>query len=88
MSENDNDRWHLDKRVPIALIITLLAYGVSGLWVIAQIKQDVEVLKAAMLSQRDRDTRQDSDAAEKFGVVRAQLDRVESKLDRLIEKKP
>ena len=36
------DGWHLDKRVPIALIVTLVAYGVTFLWQFAELRADVD----------------------------------------------
>lgn len=34
--------WHLDKRIPVALIVTLLAYGGIGLWWASGIESRVE----------------------------------------------
>ena len=36
-----NIGWHLDKRVPVALIFTLVVYAVTFVWLIAQIRSDV-----------------------------------------------
>jgi len=86
MATDNQTGWHLDKKVPISIILALLTQGVMGLWFIADIKKDVEVLKAQLLVQRDRDDRQDRTAGEAMTLVRQQLERVEAKLDRLIEK--
>lgn len=32
MTDNDNDGWHLDKRVPVALILALAGTVASGAW--------------------------------------------------------
>jgi hypothetical protein len=32
LSDIPETQWHLDKRIPVALIVTLLAYGGIGLW--------------------------------------------------------
>lgn len=92
-----SDGWHLDKKVPISIIMTLLIYGISGLWFVADIKRDVEVLKAqqslqhareaeAMAQQRDRDERQDRAVSEALTQVRDALREGNAKLDRLIER--
>jgi Tfp pilus assembly protein PilO len=82
----DRDGWHLDKKVPISIIMALCVQAALGLLYISDIKKDVEVLKSQMATQHDRDERQDKQAAEVALQVRAQLERVEAKLDRLIEK--
>lgn len=92
-----SDGWHLDKKVPISIILTLLIYGISGLWFVADIKRDVEVLKAqqilqhareaeAMAQQRDRDERQDRSVSEALAQVRDAVREGNAKLDRLIER--
>lgn len=80
--------WHLDKKVPITLIIVLLAYGVSGLWIVADMKKDIEILKTQYIMQRDRDERQDRDMTEGLSRLRESLRAMDGKLDRLIERKP
>ena len=42
------DQWHLDKKVPLSLIFAMLVQAAMVIWAIADIKKDVEVLKAAM----------------------------------------
>lgn len=86
MTSDNQTGWHLDKKVPISIILALLMQGVVGLWFIADIKKDVEILKTQQMVQRDRDDRQDRTAGESMTLVRQQLERVEAKLDRLIEK--
>ena len=81
------DGWHLDKKVPLSLIFAMLVQAGMVLWAIADIKKDVEILKASWLLQRDRDNQQDRASTDNSTALRAQLDRIDSKLDRLIEKK-
>jgi len=89
--------WHLDKRVPIGLIIVLAMQGIAGLWVIADIKKDVEVLKSTNIErverdkavsqlQHDRDERQDRSTAEGNSLVRADIQVLAAKLDRFLER--
>lgn len=89
--------WHLDRKVPISIIIVIILQCVAGLWAIADIKKDVELLKDARVEQRERDMRQDklgSDAldlvrktsAESIELVRNDIKEVSRKLDRLFER--
>lgn len=81
------EHWHLDKKVPVSIILVLVMQGIAGLWVIADIKKDIEVLKAALLMQRERDERQDRASADGLALVRNDIRELGQKLDRLIEAK-
>jgi hypothetical protein len=78
--------WHLDKKVPLGLIFTILVQAGMVVWAIADIKKDVEVLKAnqAMLAQQD--VRQVTDLRDALSTMREQFTSVNAKLDRLIER--
>lgn len=84
--EEEDGGWHLDRRIPIGIIVTLLVYGISGLWFIADIKKDVEVLKAQRLHSDLRIEKVTSDAKDVDARIHARLDTIEAKLDRLIER--
>ncbi len=84
--EEEDGGWHLDRRIPIGIIVTLLVYGISGLWFIADIKKDVEVLKAQRLHSDLRIEKVTSDAKDVDARINARLDTIEAKLDRLIER--
>jgi hypothetical protein len=94
MSEyNGSDRrtpeapgWHLDKKVPLSLIFAMIVQAGMVILAIADIKKDVEILKAQSTLQVTRDTRQDSDMREAMSLLREQFSGMNSKLDRLIER--
>lgn len=81
-----DNRWHLDKKVPVGIIMVLLFQGVAVIWYIADIKKDVELLKDNRVEQRDRDARQDRAATEAVNLVRSDIRTLGEKLDRLIER--
>jgi Tfp pilus assembly protein PilO len=85
-TNSTNDGWHLDKKVPISIIVVLLTQAAAGLWAIADIKRDVEVLKAAQIEQHERDKRQDDSSAEALRQIREAMADMNRKLDRLIER--
>lgn len=43
--EQNNESWHLDKRVPLALIMTSLLQIVSIVWIAAQMNADIATNK-------------------------------------------
>jgi len=88
-TREDRDReqqWHLDKKVPLSLIFAMLVQSAMAIWAIADIKKDVEVLKAAMVQQLARDSRQDQAAADAVGLVREDIKELKSMLSRLIDR--
>ena len=84
--QTPDNQWHLDKKVPLSLIFAMLVQAAMVLWAIADIKKDVEVLKAAMVQQIDRDNRQDRAGAEAVDLVREDLREVKSMLQKLLER--
>jgi hypothetical protein len=89
-------RWQIDKTIPLAVVVTLLIYGMTGLWFVQDIKRDVEILKAAQPMQKERDSRQDADSLAALALIRDNLRdmnaamntsnaSVSAKLDRLVE---
>jgi predicted Holliday junction resolvase-like endonuclease len=80
------EHWHLDKKVPLSLIFAMLVQAVMVIVAVQDIKKDVEVLKMQMTSQRERDERQDKAATEAYGRLSQQLERMDAKLDRIVEK--
>ena len=88
MTAPTKESWHLDKKVPLSLIFAMLVQAGMVIVAVADIKKDVEILKAQSSSQKDRDERQDKTVAEVVSVLRTQLERMDGKLDRLIEKRP
>lgn len=86
MNEHDPPRdWHLDRRLQITHVLSTLALGAGAVLYVGDIRKDVEVLKADRASQVARDARQDVDAAEIKRETKDRLDRIEDKLDKLIE---
>lgn len=52
--------WHLDKRVPVAMIITLIGHAAASIWFAAALAERVSNLErqvATMAPQADRLTR-------------------------------
>ena len=87
MSEEKESNWHLDKKVPLSLIFAMLIQASMVIWTVADIKKDVEVLKVQATVQKDRDAQQDRYLTDSSNTLHVQLDRIDAKLDRLIEKR-
>lgn len=74
MAIQSENHWHLDKRVPIALIVTILMQTAGmGIWV-GSIQARVEANERAIMDN--------ADTAERLARIEAILERVERRLDR------
>lgn len=78
-------RWHLKKEIQLTHIISTVSIAVAAMWYVGEIKRDVEMLKAQASTQDSRDERQDKTAAGMSAALEKRLDRLDEKLDRLIE---
>ncbi|MGB1214829.1 MAG: hypothetical protein ACPG4X_15795 [Pikeienuella sp.] len=87
--------WHLDKRVPLALIFTILGQTALAGWFAASLATRVETLERDVERQRLVDTQQDISIrrAEQHDVVQNQklenildiVERMDRRLERYIE---
>jgi len=88
--------WHLDRRVPIGIIVTIALQVAVGIWGASKLDSRVERLEQGQVAQRERDIQQDRQIAEGdarnerqlgdgVAQLRVHLDRIDGKLDRLIE---
>lgn len=53
----EQERWHLDKRVPIALIVTILIQTGAALWWAATVNARVDVLERQATATAPQDAR-------------------------------
>ena len=81
--------WHLDKRVPIALIFAIaMQTGAAILW-IAKTESRIQVVEntlSARSSIVDRFLKVEADTYSLRVEVMGRLDRIENKVDRVIER--
>ena len=86
MPEQDETGWHLEKKVPISIILALFVQFIGGLLFINSIENRVTLLERDNIKQGERDARQEHRLAEAMALARAELKEIGAKLDRLIEK--
>ena len=78
--------WHLDKKVPISLIGTLLTIALAGIWQFSEVKRDIELIKQDVQVLHQRDKMQADQFRDAMKLMQEQFVRLDTKLDRLIEK--
>lgn len=79
--------WHLKKEFQVGHIITSIVIAGSVLTYVNKIEQRLAIVETQLIQQRDRDERQDKITSESLAILRAQFDRIDAKLDRLLEGK-
>lgn len=71
----EQERWHLKKEIQLGHLITTGAVAVSAVIYVGKIEQRLSVVETQVIAQR-----------ESSALLRAQLERMDAKLDRLIER--
>lgn len=80
----DREPWHLDKKVPIALIATILIQTGAALWWASKLDSRLGVVERHATEISDHPARIVRLEAFRDDLGR-RLDRIEAKLDRLVE---
>ena len=78
--------WHLDKKVPLSLIAAMVAQVVIVTMFFADIKRDVELLKAQTNAIEHRYESDKLTLRDNLSILRDQFKSMDAKLDRLIER--
>lgn len=80
-------QWHLDKKVPVALIITIMMQTAGGIWFISKLDSRVAALEQATAykaDNRERIVRLETEIPQ----IKEMLGRIDRKLDRLTTNGP
>lgn len=81
----EGGEWHLDKRVPIALILTIIMQTMAAIWWAATMQSRIESLDKMIVSQGAQEGR--LVRLEQITTMQTRtMERVENKLDRIIER--
>ena len=81
---NTDEPWHLDKRVPVALIITILSQFALTIWIASRMLSDIDTLKL-------NDARQDSvietmrSAAQQMAVSLGRIEEISINTQRAVD---
>lgn len=80
--------WHLKKEVNLSIIISIIGVGVACVTGYTDLKRDIALIKADAVVLHQRDQKMESDTKESIKALQEAMLRMESKLDRLIERRP
>jgi hypothetical protein len=78
--------WHVNKEVSVGDLVALLLAIAAVILAYSQLDKRVTVLETVPSAQASTDARQDLEARALKNEIGARLDRMEDKIDRLIER--
>lgn len=78
--------WHLKKEINVSMIISIIGIAVSIVVGYTDLKRDISLIQADIAVLHQRDSRQVSDLEKSIATLQAHYIRMDSKLDRLIER--
>ena len=79
--------WHFKREIQVGHLITTLTVAVSMVWYVSKLDQRIAVVESQIQLQHERDERQDKQNGDAIELLRRQLDKMDAKLDRLIEQR-
>lgn len=74
-NRDNRDSWHFKKEIQLGHLLTTFTVAISAVVYITKVEQRVAVIESQMVTQR-----------ESSQLLRGQLDKINDKLDRLIER--
>ena len=78
-----NGAWHLDRRVPLALVVMIALQTLAAIWWASQIDNRVSILEGAVVSLQPTDGRIIRNET-KIELITTSLTRIEDKLDQVL----
>lgn len=79
-------RWHLDRKVPISLIVTIIGLFMAGVSAYTDLKKEIALMQADISGLHKSDDKQADTLKEALTGLQNQLNRIDSNLYRLIER--
>jgi uncharacterized coiled-coil protein SlyX len=78
--------WHMKREIQLGHVLTTLTLVLTGVFFITKMDQRIALLEDKVSVQHERDANQDKVLSETLARFQAQFDRLDAKLDRLIER--
>ena len=80
------DGWHLKKEISVSVIISVIGIAIAGLTAYTDLKRDIALINAEIVVLHQRDSKMESDNVRDSETLTARLEKIDTKLDRLIER--
>ena len=78
--------WHLKKEVSLSVIISVIGVAIAGMTAYSDLKKDIALIKSDVISLRETDHETRETLKETVVRFNLTIDKIDAKLDRIIEK--
>ena len=85
--KEENTHWTIKREVQLGHVISTILLAASAFGYITSMEKRIALIEDKFVTQKERDDRQDARFSENMGQMALKIDRMDSKLDRLIERK-
>jgi large-conductance mechanosensitive channel len=79
--------WHLKREIQVTHLISTILIAASVFMYVTKLEQRIAIIESQAVAQRERDSTQDARAQEMQKILTDRLDKIDNKLDRLIERR-
>lgn len=86
--DQSQDKWRFKKEVSVPDIVSFIAAALAVVYAYTTLDKRLTVLETNYVAQREVDKKQDEEHFRWIGRVEVTLDRINAKLDKLIETPP
>jgi uncharacterized coiled-coil protein SlyX len=85
--KEENTHWTIKREVQLGHVISTILLAASAFGYITSMEKRIALIEDKIVMQKERDDRQDARYSENMGQMSMKIDKMDSKLDRLIERK-
>lgn len=83
MSNYDREQWHLDKRVPIALILTIFLQSMAAIWWASSVNERIDQVERRLQGFAERGQRADQTIANQQRDIAVLVEQLKSSNNRM-----
>lgn len=80
-----HEPWHIKREIQLSHLGASLCMAASCIWYAGKLEQRIALIEQSVVMQGKRDDQQDANSTVAIAQLHQQLDRIDAKLDRLIE---
>jgi uncharacterized coiled-coil protein SlyX len=85
--QKPDTHWTIKREVQLGHVISTILLAASAFGYITSMEKRIALIEDKIVMQKERDDRQDARYSENMGQMSMKIDKMDSKLDRLIERK-
>lgn len=85
--QKQDTHWTIKREVQLGHVISTLVLAISAFGYITSMEKRIALMEDKVVAQKERDDKQDQRYSESIGHMNQQIDKIDSKLDRIIERK-